>query len=55
MSYTVTIRGVGTLVFEEKNKDEVISLLMSQWHASTGTGLRVEWPDGSYIELEEFE
>jgi len=52
MSYTVTIAGKR---YREKNKDDVILLLMAHWNAGTGIALTVEWPDGSRSRYEGFE
>jgi hypothetical protein len=50
--YIVTIDGKR---YKEKNKDEVILLLMAHWNAGTGTAVAVEWPDKSYSGYEGFE
>jgi len=41
--------------YREKSKDDVITMLMALWSASTGTPIRVEWPDGSFSERKGFD
>ena len=41
--------------YTEPNKDEVISLLISEWNARTGLAITVIWPDGSRIVYEGFD
>lgn len=49
MSYLVTIDANS---WREPNKDEVIARLMSYINGDGVVAVRVDWPDGSSIDLE---
>ena len=53
MSYTVTIDEDITWKF--KNKDDVISHLIYYFNESTGTAIKVQWPDNYTIDLTGYE
>ena len=40
------------LSFSEKSKDDVIARLLALFSQATEYSIRVEWPDGAYIEYE---
>lgn len=51
MSYKLTIDGQE---YRERNKDDLINMIIALWNERTGVGIRVEYPDGSFWNYEGF-